>query len=181
MSVTADITNNIKKVAPRMVRYAPDVIFKGVQKAGGIVLQEGRRTAPKNAGRQLKQVPKNPRTGPEAWISFKKDDHWYLKFFESGAKRHDIKAKKATYLAWPISAGKFKFGRRTEKVYHGKNGQLTTSGDDAHWIRIRAVRHPGMTGTHFLDTANIKTRQEQKNAIADAVLSIYKASGGGPP
>lgn len=172
--MSATVTNNIKAVALDITNKTPDAMFATVQRAGGVVLSYAKATAPKNVAKQLIQKPKNKGLGPEAWISFKKDEHWYLKFFESGTKAHVIKAKKGPYLCWPIGmAGNFKFGRKWESVYKTKNGKLTTDSSEVGGVKAPFVNHPGEIGTHFLGDAGIKTRAQQKKIITDGIMALF--------
>lgn len=181
MKFDSEITNRVTSTADSIIKKSPDRLYKAVMKGGGIVKAEAAGRAPsKKIGSAIKVIGKNSPDGPESRTGIsRKSKAWYGKFFESGAKKHDIKAKKARYLSFAVAAGRAEFTivRRKKTVTKIQNYYTTKSGEktleateSGNWIKAKIVHHPGMKEEPFLKPSYQGKKAEIQQVITDAML-----------
>lgn len=169
------IQNNVGKFAKKVYSAADKAIFRAVMQGGGLVKKEAASRGPTpKYGKALKVVGKNPKGGPEAHVGIsRKSKHWYLKFFDSGTKRHKIKPKNGKFLSWITTAGgKVEFIGRTgrkvmAKYYVTKDGKYTFDKSEQGWTFAKSVNHPGMEKKPALKPAFQAKIPEIQEVIAD--------------
>lgn len=184
MKVSAEIRNEVAKISSRIRKNTPEEIKKGLFKSGGIVKRAAVARGPRV--RKLAQTVKVTRLRvdkdgqPMVKVGFAKNRAYYLKFFESGTRRHVIKAKNAKYLKFPIG-GKFRAspikGKIRTQTESGKWRSVKFSA--AAWIRAKQVNHPGIRAKPFLQPAANAVRGEVTQVMADAVKAALNRIGGG--
>lgn len=185
MRLKTDITNNINKAVPNIKQKIPSNMFKAVMKCGGLVKIEAASRAPsRKIANAIKVIGRNIDGSPESNTGFSKSAKgWYGKFFESGAKKHDIKPKNGKVLTWLRVGGTAEFaGKKTAaKYYITKDGQHSLDADSSRNF-ITIVHHPGMKKNPFLVPSYQTKAQEIKQIIGDAVVTTSMESareGGG--
>lgn len=190
MKLDIEVTNKVTPTVNSIVNKSPDRMYKAVMKGGGIVKTEAAsRARSRKIANSLKVIGKNSDDGPEAYTGFsKKGKGWYGKFFESGAKEHEIESKNGKVLAWvTASGGKAEFTSRTGtkrmiKYYVAKNGQHTFDKSEEGKTFYKVVHHPGMKQDQILDPSYKNKKPEIQEVIFDATiktaLEAIKENGG---
>lgn len=181
--MTVEIENNVSKFTRKVYSASDNELYKAVMKAGGLVKRDAQRGSPsKKISNSIGVIGKNPKgSGPEANIGVKRGSKgWYGKFFETGAKGHEIKPKNGKVLAFTQSSGSAEFANsrgtlKKLKYFRTKSG-YTLDANEAK-IYFKRVDHPGIASRPFLRPAFDRNKTEIIKTVGDAIRRITVQGG----
>ncbi len=171
MKIDSKVINNSSKFARNAVRKSVDPIKRALNKAGGVVKREAQKDAPsRRVANSLKVISKG---SEEARVGLKKSSPgWYGKFYETGAKDHEIGPQNPDgYLAFTPGGKKNKVKSVSINGIKFKYRQVKKQS-----VVVKRVHHPGVKANPFLFPARDRKKPEVKEIIADAVVKIIQQS-----